>query len=262
MPEENNNLIETLSLSGRVACVVGGASGIGKATVHTLAGLGSHVVVADVNRAGADRVARQISEEGRLAESLALDVTDDASAADGFAAIEKTHGRLDILVASVGTGARIPAEEMPTEIWQKVVDLNLTGCFRTAREAAKLMLPRERGSIVFVASIMGLVGGGLYPNPAYQATKGALVNLTRALALDWAQQGVRVNGVAPCYVDTPLTEQLMSHSALKEAALKNTPLGRFAEPSEVAAAIAFLASDAASMITGITLPVDGGWTAH
>jgi NAD(P)-dependent dehydrogenase (short-subunit alcohol dehydrogenase family) len=124
------------------------------------------------------------------------------------------------------------------------------------------MVARRAGAVVNVASIMGLTGGGLYPNPAYHAVKGALVNLTRALALEWAPHGIRVNAVAPAFVRTRLVEPLMADPEMAKALIDATPLGRLVEADEVAAAIVFLASDAAAMITGHTLPVDGGWLAR
>lgn len=256
------DLLARLSLDGRVALVTGAASGIGRATAETLARLGATVVITDRDAAAAETAARDLIGAGLTAAARQMDVTDEAGVTRAIGDAADHHGRLDILVASAGTGARMPAEEMPTERWQDVVDVNLTGSFRCAREAGRLMLQQEGGAIVFVASIMGLVGGGLYPNPAYQATKGALVNLTRTLALDWAPQGVRVNGVAPTFARTPLTETLLKEPGMEQAILDATPLARLVEPAEVAAAIAFLASDAASMITGVTLPVDGGWTAR
>ncbi len=256
------DLTTRLSLAGRVAVVTGAASGIGRATAETLARLGATVAVTDRDAAAAAATADAIAGAGLAAGAHAMDVTDEAGVARAIGDVADRHGRLDILVASAGTGARVPAEEMPTQRWQDVVDVNLTGSFRCAREAGRVMLAQGGGAIVFVASIMGLVGGGLYPNPAYQATKGALVNLTRALALDWAPHDVRVNAVAPTFARTALTEALLREPGMEQAIVDATPLGRLVDPAEVAAAIAFLASDAAAMITGVTLPVDGGWTAR
>jgi NAD(P)-dependent dehydrogenase (short-subunit alcohol dehydrogenase family) len=151
---------------------------------------------------------------------------------------------------------------MPTATWEKVIGINLTGAFRCARTAGKHMLDAGSGAVINIASIMGLVGGALYPNPAYHASKGALVNWTRALALEWASRGVRVNAVAPAFVRTPFTDKLLSDPKMVEAITAQTPLGRLIETREVADAVLFLASDAASGITGVTLPVDGGWTAR
>ncbi len=140
--------------------------------------------------------------------------------------------------------------------------VNLDGSFFCVRAAGRHMLGAKRGAVVNLASIMGLVGGGHYPNLAYHSAKGALVNFTRALACEWAPHGIRVNAVAPTFARTRLTEPLLGDPLMVERLLAETPLGRFVEPEEVAAAILFLVSDAASMITGVTLPVDGGWTAR
>jgi NAD(P)-dependent dehydrogenase (short-subunit alcohol dehydrogenase family) len=249
-------------LDRRVALVTAAASGIGRATARALAEAGALVQVTDIDRDGAARVVQEIAAAGHRAEAHQLDVTDETGVARIIAAIADLRGRLDILVNNAGIGARMASEELSTETWEKVIAVNMTGAFRCAREAGRHMLAAGKGAIVNVTSIMGLVGGGLYPNPAYQATKGALVNWTRALALEWAGRGVRVNAVAPAFARTPLTQKLLGDPAMERAILANTPLGRLVEPEEVADAILFLASDAASAITGVTLPVDGGWTAR
>jgi NAD(P)-dependent dehydrogenase (short-subunit alcohol dehydrogenase family) len=169
---------------------------------------------------------------------------------------------VDILVNNAGIGRRRPTVELSTADWQAVVDVNLTAVFFCSRAAARLMLAAERGAIVNVASMMGLSGGGLYPNLSYHATKGAVVNMTRALAVEWAGSGIRVNAVAPTWVSTDLTKGLLSDPALMKRIEEVTPLRRLAEPADVADAIVFLASDRARMITGHTLPVDGGFLAR
>ncbi|MBM3539948.1 MAG: SDR family oxidoreductase [Alphaproteobacteria bacterium] len=249
-------------LDGRVALISGAGSGIGAATARALASAGALVQVTDIDLAAAARVTREIAAAGGRAEAHQLDVTDERGVARTINAVADLRGRLDILVNNAGMGARTPSEELSTETWEKVIGLNMTGAFRCTREAGRHMLKSGKGSIVNVASIMGLVGGGLYPNPAYQATKGALVNWTRAVALEWAARGVRVNAVAPSFARTALTTKLLSDPEMEKAILANTPMGRLVEPDEVAHAILFLVSDAASAITGVTLPVDGGWTAR
>ena len=246
-----------LRLDGRVALVTGGGNGIGRATCHALAQAGAHVAVTDVDQAAASNVAAEIGGEAHP-----LDVADEAQVRDVVAAIAGRHGRLDILVNNAGLGARMPSVEMPTERWRQVLAVNVDGGFFCAREAGRHMLGASRGAVVNVASIMGLVGGVHYPNLAYHTAKGAIVNFTRALACEWAPQGVRVNAVAPTFARTRLTEPLLAEEAMAARLMQDTPMGRFVEPEEVAAAILFLASDAATMITGVTLPVDGGWTAR
>ncbi len=247
-----------LRLDGRVALVTGGGNGIGRATAHALAQAGAHVAVSDIDADAARTVAGEI---GR-GEAHRLDVADEAEVEAVVGTVIDRHGRIDILVNNAGLGARLPTVDLPTERWRHVLAVNLDGSFFCARATGRYMVAAGQGAVVNVASIMGLVGNAHYGHLAYHSAKGAIVNFTRALACEWAARGVRVNAVAPTFARTRLTEPLLADEPLAQRLVADTPMGRFAEPEEVAAAILFLASDAAAMITGVTLPVDGGWTAR
>jgi len=170
---------------------------------------------------------------------------------------------VDILFNNAGIALRRPTIELTLADWNKVVAVNMSGVFLCAREAARHMLAGGRGGrIVNTASIMGISGGGLYPNISYQATKGAVVNMTRALAVEWAGQGIRVNAIAPTWVRTPLTRALTERPDLVERIEQLTPIGRLAEPEEMVGAVLFLASRASAMVTGHVLAIDGGFLAQ
>lgn len=244
------------SLAGRTAVVTGAASGIGKAAAEALAAAGASLVVADRNIAAAREVAAGLAS----AIAVEADVTQEDAIEAMFAA---APGRVDILVNNAGLAIRRPAVELSAADWNTVVDVNMTAVFLCARAAARRMIADGRGgAIVNVASIMGLSGGGLYPNISYQTTKGAVVNMTRALAVEWAPHAIRVNAVAPTYVRTPFIKPILDQPELVARIEAMTPLRRLAEPEEVASAILFLASPAAAMVTGHTLPVDGGFLAQ
>jgi NAD(P)-dependent dehydrogenase (short-subunit alcohol dehydrogenase family) len=253
---------DTFASTDRVVMITGAGAGIGRASALKFAEDGATVVVTDVNRTAADSVAHEIRDRGGKALAAGLDVADEREVDAVTADILGRTGRIDVLVNNAGVGARRPTVDFLTADWRRVLAVGLDGTFFCARAVGRQMVAHRRGAVVNVSSIMGLTGGGLYPNPAYHTAKGAIVNLTRALALEWAPFGIRVNAVAPAFVRTALVEPLMADPAISAAILDGTPLGRLVEADEVADAIMFLASDAASMITGHTLPVDGGWLAR
>ena len=225
------------SLTSKIAVVTGGAKGIGAATVKLLREAGAKVHSLDI-------------ESG-------CDVTDEKQVRDAFARI----GEFDILVNNAGRAIRKTALEISAEEWDAVQALNLKAVFFCSRNAVPHLKRRGGGAIVNLASIMGL-SGGIYPNASYQASKGAVVNLTRALALEWAADNIRVNAVAPTYVRTELTVPIFSNPEMMKTVMAHTPLGRFPEPEEIAAAIVYLCSPEAKCVTGVVLPVDSGYLAR
>lgn len=236
-------------LDGDVAVVTGGASGIGRAVATALTAVGAHVAIFDLAAEGED--------------GYAVDVADGTQVEAAFAKVVARHGRLDVLFNNAGIAVRRPSTELTLDDWNRVVAVNMTGVFLCAREAARHMLAGGRGGrIVNTASIMGISGGGLYPNISYQATKGAVVNMTRALAVEWASQGIRVNAIAPTWVRTPLTRGITEKPELVRRIEQMTPMGRLAEPEEIVGAVLFLASRASAMVTGHTLAIDGGFLAQ
>ncbi len=255
-------MMEARFLAGRHTVITGGGHGIGRAVAEAFAREGARVALNGRRREPLEETAATIRGAGGDALVTPGDLTDVAAVQRVTESVVEEWGQIDVLVNNAGVGARVATADLPTDQWQRVLGIGLTGAFFCGRAAAKPMIAQGRGAIVNVASIMGLSGGGLYPNPAYHAVKGALVNLTRAWALEWAPHSIRVNAVAPAFVRTALVESLLADAALEHAILDATPLGRLIEPEEIAAAAVFLASDAAAMITGHTLPIDGGWLAR
>ncbi len=243
-------------LSDRLALVTGSSRGIGWAIAQGLAAAGARVLLH-----GRDQAALQTraAELGNAAGTLAFDVTDAAAVSTTFARIADEHGRLDILVNNAGVIPRKPVLETTDAEWQAVIDSNLTAYFRLAREAARLMVPAQRGRIIMVSSIMGLLARPTIPG--YVTAKSGLHGLTRALAVELAPHGITVNAVAPGFVPTDATATLHADAKFNEWISGRAPMGRWCAPSEVAGPTVFLASDAASYVTGHVLVVDGGLTA-
>ena len=248
-------------LDNKIAFITGAGDGLGRIAALALGEAGAHVCVSDINLEWAEKVAEEIMEAGGAADARKMDVANNPEIESGIAGIIGQHGRIDILVNNVGLAKRAPTEKLSLEDWNEIVQVNQTQVFVCSREAGRHMLREGEGSIINVSSIMGLVGGGFYPNLPYHATKGAVVNMTRALAAEWAGRGIRVNAIAPTFVKTNLTIPVRADPIATQWIIDKTPMGRFAEPEELAGAFLFLASPAASMVTGQTLAVDGGWTA-
>ena len=234
--------MDIFDVKGKTVVVTGARKGIGKAVSDLFASRGSTVARLDV-------------EAGE--SILPCDITDERAIERVFAKI----GKIDVLVNNAGIAVRKNSLEISLEEWEQVLKVNVSGMFLCSRAAAKSMKQTGGGSIVNLASIMGF-SGGLFPNPAYQASKGAVVNLTRALALEFAELNIRVNAVAPTFVRTDLTTPIFSNPEVFKKVMQHTPLGVLPEVEDIAAAILFLASPAARCITGVTLPVDSGYLAR
>ena len=243
------------SLRDRVAVVTGGGQSLGLAVSRALHRAGAHMVIAEIN----DETGPDVAEElgGTFVHT---DVTDPASVRDMVETVLDEHGHVDVLVNNAGIVHNIPSEEVPDEEWLAVISVNLNGVFWCCREVGKAMLERGFGSIVNIASMSGVISNHPQPQAAYNASKAAVITLTKSLAGEWAPRGVRVNSVSPGYIRTPLTELGMSRPEWSEVWLSQTPLGRLAEPEEIAPAVLYLASDAASFATGTNLVIDGGYT--
>jgi NAD(P)-dependent dehydrogenase (short-subunit alcohol dehydrogenase family) len=246
-------------MTGRVALVVGGGSGIGQAGAECLAALGATLVVADVHDADAQGVAARIREADGRADALAVDVRDTAAVERMVQAVLDAHQRLDFVLTTPAVNLRKRLLDYTDAEFDRVIELNLKGTFRVARACARPMVAARRGSIVLMSSIRSV---NVEPGQSiYASTKAGIAQMTRGLAVELGPSGVRVNALAPGIVATPLTAPISGNPAWNAAYAQHTALGRWAEPEEMAGPIAFLASDASSYLTGTTIFADAGWTA-
>ncbi|MDB5469046.1 MAG: oxidoreductase [Caulobacter sp.] len=253
--------LQRFQLPGRVAFVTGGASGIGLCTVEALAEAGAKVVFGDLKQEAIDAAIAAMAAKGYAVEGLILDVTDSAAVASVVAQVVARHGRVDILVNNAGIAlSEIDAEAMEDDRWRKVIDVNLNGTFWCAREFGKQMLAQGAGSIVNVGSMSGFIVNRPQGQAHYNASKAAVHHLTKSLAAEWGARGVRVNAVAPTYISTPLNAFADKEAPMYRRWIDSTPQARLGEPEEVAAVILFLASDAASLMTGSIVLTDGGYS--
>ncbi|MFH1796881.1 MAG: SDR family NAD(P)-dependent oxidoreductase [Pseudomonadota bacterium] len=246
----------SFDFSGHVVMVTGGASGIGLATAEALAAAGACVGVADLQSLAARDVVEAISRSGGQAMALPLDVRDAAATEAAVAELEARFGPVRGLVTAAGLSRPAPAETMDEASWDLVVDTNLKGMFLSCQAVGRRMLAHGRGAIVNISSVNAL--GGFAGRSNYCSAKFGVTGLTDVLAIEWGRRGIRVNAVAPNGVDTPLVRNGIPPSFVTEVLENRTPLGRMAKPAEVASVVLFLLSDAASYVTGATLPVDGG----
>jgi 3-oxoacyl-[acyl-carrier protein] reductase len=233
-------------MEGRVAVVTGAGRGLGAAIVEELAARGATVVLVDRDR-----------QPGLLV----ADISDPDQVSSLFDAVAAEHGRIDVLVNNAGVGAVAPSEELSLDVWSRTIAVNLTGTFLCSQAAARHMLAAGSGVIVNIASVFGATGMPM--RAAYAASKHGVVGLTKVLATEWASRGIRVVAVDPAYVRTALDDaDQRAGGYTAEDIARRTPMGRYAEPAEIARVVAFLASDDASFVTGSEVAVDGGWLAY
>ena len=254
-------------LDGKFALVTGAGSGIGRAIALTYAQQGAHVVVADINAEAADAVVAEISGAGGAATPQSLNVADPASVTAAFAAIVAQHRRIDIVVNNAGVSHVGNILETSVEDWDRVQSVNARGVFLCAQAAVRQMLAQAPagGAIVNIASVAGMIG--VERRFPYCASKGAVISITRSIAIDFATTGIRVNAICPGTVHTPFVEGYLARNFADTAAEvrdqlhARQPVGRMGRPDEIAAAALYLAADESSWVTGSTLVIDGGWTA-
>ena len=250
----------SFDLTGRVALVTGAGRGIGHDLVLGLAGAGARVAAGVRRVSDAEEVVAAVRAAGGDAIAVSLDVTDTASIEAAVATTVASFGRLDILVNNAGLGTNHDALDATEDEWDELFAVNVRGLFFASQAAARRMVEQGHGRIVNVASQAGIVG--IRRHAAYSASKGAVITLTKVLALEWAPAGVTVNAIAPTWVLTPGTAERLSDPDFLRSVLDRIPLGRVGTTSELAGAVIYLASDAAAMVTGTTLVIDGGWTAQ
>ena len=249
-------------LKGRVAVVTGASTGLGVQMAKALASQGADIVCMARRQNLIDEVAAEISQKfGVKAIGVRCDITDTANVEEAVDTVMKEFGRIDILINNAGTGGVVPAEDMPDDVFANEMNIDLFGTFKVARAVAKkAMIPAGFGRVINIASMYGLVGNKIAPSSAYHAAKGGVVNLTRALAAEWGKYGITVNSICPGYFYTPLTQETLDSDFFQANAKSFIPLERYGNEGELDTAALFLSSPMSSYVTGVALPVDGGYT--
>lgn len=247
-------------LTGKVAIVIGGSRGLGRGMATGLLNAGASVVVASRNAQAVEKAAKEMTEEtGSICKGIPLDVTSIEAIKEFIAKVDKEFGRIDILINSAGINVRKPALEFEEEDWDKVTDTQLKYVFFMDRYVGNYMVEHGiKGRIINVGSISSMVG--LKNIVAYVTSKGGILQMTKALANEWAQYGITVNAIGPGYCFTEMTRPLLSKSGVKDKYEERIPMGRLGEPEDMATTAVYLASDASSYVTGQMIYVDGGWT--
>jgi NAD(P)-dependent dehydrogenase (short-subunit alcohol dehydrogenase family) len=254
------NVDELFGLSGRVAVVTGASSGLGVTMARGLAAAGAKVVIAARRKERLDELAAELQSAGGEALAVACDVCREQDVDTLVNTTIDRFGRVDILVNNAGVTNQAPAERETLDDFRQVMEVNLTATFLCSQRFGRAMLEAGSGSIINIASIMGILGVGVIPQASYNASKGAVVNLTRELAAQWARRGVRVNAIGPGWFPSEMTDEMMTDEKSERWIRRNTPMGRPGNPDELVGALILLASDASTFITGQTIYVDGGWS--
>lgn len=245
-------------LSGQVALVTGASKGLGKSVAVALASAGADLALHARNIDDLKSVKSIIETQGRRAEVFYTDVLDKSSIDDSVNATLETFGHIDVLVNNAGVNVRKPVLELSPDEWDMVVNTNLKGYFMVTQAVVPAMLTRAKGKVINMASILGQVG--LPSQVAYASSKGGVIQMTKVMALEWAQKGIQVNAIGPTYFETPLVAQLRNDPERYNFIVERTPMGRWGQPDELAGVVIFLASRASDFITGQTIYIDGGWT--
>jgi NAD(P)-dependent dehydrogenase (short-subunit alcohol dehydrogenase family) len=256
------SVLDLFKLDGYCSIVTGGSIGLGKAMATALAEAGSDIVLAATNLERTEKTAVELRKLGRKVIAVACDVSKEADCDRLVAIAMAEFGKIDVLVNNAGISIHAPAEDMTYDQWMQVINVNLTGVFLMARNVGREMIKRQKGSIINISSISGIIANTPQGQSAYNASKGGVILLTKSLASEWVGHNIRVNTIAPAYMNTEMITELVKHGdqSMVSKWIEMTPMKRFGEPSELGGIAVYLASEASSLATGGVFVIDGGYT--